>query len=56
LPIAAPTTGTDGLIEFLRLRAIEVAQVAPTSVYARTIAIGDDRGVLTVEPGARPAG
>ena len=44
----------DGLIGFLRLRAIEGVEVVSAGIYARTIAIGDDRGVLTVEPGARP--
>jgi AraC family transcriptional regulator of adaptative response / DNA-3-methyladenine glycosylase II len=44
----------DGLIGFLGPRAIEGVEVVSTWIYARTIAIGDDRGVLTVEPGTRP--
>jgi len=44
----------EGLVGFLKLRAIEGVEVVSAGVYARTIAVGEDRGVLTVEPGAKP--
>ena len=44
----------DALIGFLRLRAITGVEVVTAGAYARTIALGEDRGLLTVTPSARP--
>ena len=38
------------MLSFLRARAIPGIEAVPSSLYARTIAIGDERGVLVVEP------
>jgi len=44
----------DALTGFLRMRAIEGVELVSATGYARTIAIGADRGVLTVTPSAKP--
>ena len=44
----------DALVGFLRLRAIEGVEVVTGAAYARSIAIGEDRGLLTVTPSAKP--
>jgi AraC family transcriptional regulator of adaptative response / DNA-3-methyladenine glycosylase II len=38
------------VLSFLRARAVPGIEAVSSSQYARTIAIGDERGVLTVEP------
>jgi AraC family transcriptional regulator of adaptative response / DNA-3-methyladenine glycosylase II len=40
----------DAIVSFLRTRAIPGIEVVSSDRYARTIAIGDERGVLVVEP------
>ncbi|HVC61347.1 MAG TPA: AlkA N-terminal domain-containing protein [Acetobacteraceae bacterium] len=40
----------DSILSFLRARAIRGVEVVSRSRYARTIAIGDGRGMLVVEP------
>jgi AraC family transcriptional regulator of adaptative response / DNA-3-methyladenine glycosylase II len=42
-----------GILAFLRMRAIPGIEVVASDRYARTIAIGDTRGVLVVEPAER---
>jgi AraC family transcriptional regulator of adaptative response / DNA-3-methyladenine glycosylase II len=44
----------DALIGFLSLRAIEGVEVVSPRRYARTIAVGEDSGLLTVSPSAKP--
>ncbi len=43
----------DGILSFLRARAIPGIEAISSGRYARSIAIGDQRGVLVVEPAAR---
>jgi AraC family transcriptional regulator of adaptative response / DNA-3-methyladenine glycosylase II len=42
------------LVGFLAMRAIEGVEAVSPHAYARTIAIGADRGVLSVSPSPRP--
>ena len=44
----------DALVGFLALRAIGGVEVVTPAAYARSIAIGEDRGLLTVTPSAKP--
>jgi AraC family transcriptional regulator of adaptative response / DNA-3-methyladenine glycosylase II len=43
----------DAILSFLRARAIPGIEMVTDGRYARTIAIGDERGVLIIEPGER---
>jgi AraC family transcriptional regulator of adaptative response / DNA-3-methyladenine glycosylase II len=43
----------DAILAFLRARAIPGVEMVTDDRYARSIAIGDQRGVLIVEPGER---
>ncbi len=43
-----------GIVEFLSMRAIQGVEVVSAGAYARTIALGDDRGLLMVSPSAKP--
>ena len=43
-----------GIIAFLSMRAIAGVEVVTPEAYSRTIALGLDRGLLTVTPSARP--
>jgi AraC family transcriptional regulator, regulatory protein of adaptative response / DNA-3-methyladenine glycosylase II len=45
-----PPYDWDGILSFLRARAIPGIEVVSGSAYARTITIGEGRGVLMVEP------
>ncbi len=45
-----PPYDWDAMLSFLRARAIPGIEVVSRGTYARTIAIGNGRGVLTVEP------
>jgi AraC family transcriptional regulator, regulatory protein of adaptative response / DNA-3-methyladenine glycosylase II len=45
-----PPYDWDGILAFLRARAIPGIELVSSNRYARTIAIGDERGVLIVEP------
>ncbi len=45
-----PPYDWDGILAFLRARAIPGIELVSSDRYARTIAIGDARGVLVVEP------
>jgi AraC family transcriptional regulator of adaptative response / DNA-3-methyladenine glycosylase II len=45
-----PPYDWDSILSFLRARAIPGIEVVSSGRYARTIAIGDNRGVLVVEP------
>lgn len=47
-----PPYDWDAMLSFLRARAIPGIETVSGGSYARTIAIGDARGVLTVEPAA----
>jgi AraC family transcriptional regulator of adaptative response / DNA-3-methyladenine glycosylase II len=51
LPYAAPYDW-DGIIGFLRMRAIPGVEAVEPGRYRRTIALGGGRGVLSVEPAA----
>ena len=51
LPFSRPYDW-DSMITFLSLRAIPGVEAVEAGRYRRTIAIGQGRGVLTVEPGA----
>ena len=51
LPYRAPYDW-DGLTAFLAMRAIEGVESVTPGRYARSIAIGEDRGLLVVTPGA----
>jgi AraC family transcriptional regulator of adaptative response / DNA-3-methyladenine glycosylase II len=44
----------DALIGFLKMRAIEGVEAVSAERYARTIAIGEDRGILVVTPSSSP--
>ena len=46
-----PPYDWDGIVAFLGTRAIPGVEVVADGRYARTIAIGEGRGLLTVEPG-----
>jgi len=46
-----PPYDWEALLDFLRLRAIPGVETVSEGRYARSIAIGDSRGVLVVEPG-----
>ncbi len=48
-----PPYDWDSMLSFLRARAIPGVESVSRSRYARTIAIGDGRGVLVVEPAER---
>jgi AraC family transcriptional regulator, regulatory protein of adaptative response / DNA-3-methyladenine glycosylase II len=48
-----PPYDWDAILAFLRARAIPGHRGVSSGRYARTIAIGDERGVLVVEPAAR---
>jgi AraC family transcriptional regulator of adaptative response / DNA-3-methyladenine glycosylase II len=48
-----PPYDWEGTLSFLRARAISGVEAVSSSRYARTIAIGDERGVLVVEPAER---
>ena len=48
-----PPYDWDSIISFLRARAIPGIEAVSASRYARTIAIGDTRGMLVVEPAER---
>ena len=48
-----PPYDWDAILAFLRARAIPGIEVVSSGRYARTIAIGDERGVLVVEPAER---
>ena len=48
-----PPYDWDGLIGFLSLRAIEGVEAVTPDRYARSIAIGENRGLLIVTPGPR---
>jgi AraC family transcriptional regulator of adaptative response / DNA-3-methyladenine glycosylase II len=48
-----PPYDWDAIMSFLRMRAIPGIEVVSSSRYARSIAIGDARGVLVVEPAER---
>jgi AraC family transcriptional regulator of adaptative response / DNA-3-methyladenine glycosylase II len=50
-----PPYDWDALVGFLALRAITGVEVVSREAYARTIAMGDDRGLLVVTP-SRKAG
>jgi AraC family transcriptional regulator, regulatory protein of adaptative response / DNA-3-methyladenine glycosylase II len=52
LPYRAPYDW-EAMLAFLRLRAIPGVEAVDERRYARTIAVGADRGVLAVEPKAR---
>ncbi len=43
-----------GIVGFLSMRAIQGVEVVSAGAYARTIALGGDRGLLTVSPSAKP--
>ena len=43
----------DAILAFLRARAIPGIEMVSSGRYARTIAIGDDRGILVVEPAGK---
>ncbi len=43
-----------GIVGFLSMRAIQGVEVVSAGVYARTIALGSDRGLLTVSPSPKP--
>jgi AraC family transcriptional regulator of adaptative response / DNA-3-methyladenine glycosylase II len=45
-----PPYDWDAIVAFLRMRAIPGIETVSDASYARTIAIGEDRGVVTVEP------
>ena len=47
-----PPYDWDAMLAFLAARAIPGVEIVEGSRYARTIALGDGRGVLTVEPAA----
>jgi AraC family transcriptional regulator of adaptative response / DNA-3-methyladenine glycosylase II len=53
LPYRAPYDW-EALVGFLRLRAIEGVEQVSDASYARTIGFGDDHGLLTVAPSAKP--
>ena len=48
-----PPYDWDGILAFLRARAIPGVETVSDGRYARTIAIGDDSGVVVVEPAAK---
>jgi len=48
-----PPYDWEAILSFLRARAIPGIEVVSSGRYARTIAIGDERGVLVVEPAER---
>jgi len=48
-----PPYDWDAILSFLRARAIPGIELVSGSRYARTIAIGDDRGVVVIEPGEK---
>jgi AraC family transcriptional regulator of adaptative response / DNA-3-methyladenine glycosylase II len=48
-----PPYDWDFIVSFLRARAIPGIEMVSSERYARTIAIGDERGVLIVEPADR---
>jgi AraC family transcriptional regulator of adaptative response / DNA-3-methyladenine glycosylase II len=48
-----PPYDWDGILSFLHARAIPGVEVVSDGRYQRTIAIGGDRGILTVEPDAK---
>src|SRR5438105_12617735 len=48
----APPYDWDAMLAFLGARAIPGVEVVSRQSYTRTIAIGDARGVLSVEPAA----
>lgn len=48
-----PPYDWEAVLSFLRTRAIPGIEAVSSSRYARTIAIGDERGVLVVEPAER---
>ena len=48
-----PPYDWEAVLSFLRMRAIPGIEAVSTARYARTIAIGDERGVLIVEPAKR---
>ena len=48
-----PPYDWESIASFLRARAIPGIEVVSSGRYARTIAIGDERGVLVVEPAER---
>jgi AraC family transcriptional regulator of adaptative response / DNA-3-methyladenine glycosylase II len=49
-----PPYDWEALIGFLRARAIEGVEAISPEGYARTLAIGEDRGILTVAPSSKP--
>jgi len=48
-----PPYDWEAILSFLRARAIPGIEMVSSGRYARTIAIGDERGVLVVEPAER---
>jgi AraC family transcriptional regulator of adaptative response / DNA-3-methyladenine glycosylase II len=49
-----PPLDWDALVGFLAMRAITGVELVSPYLYARTIAIGEDNGVLEVAPSAKP--